>query len=124
MRVYLLKFRKLCVADAKASDNGSQPFLRPVGNDQRSSGMAGYPVMPLGAFDCALFPYLRKLIYLFYYFKGFSYDGRTLVEDGEVFTHVPQVAGNEGFELEAEIGKGLLQLGFVLWLDFLFLAFG
>ena len=57
-------------------------------------------------------------------FEGFADDGVLLVEDGEILAHVPEVAGDEGLELEAEVGQGALEFGVVLGLNLLLPAFG
>ena len=51
---------------------------------------------------------LQKLYLLLYHFESFLHHRIVLVEDGEVFTHVPEVAGDEGFQLHTQIGERLL----------------
>ena len=48
----------------------------------------------------------------------------SLVDDGEVFAHVPEVACHESFDDELYVADGFLPFFFVFWSDVLFLSFG
>ena len=57
-------------------------------------------------------------------FDGFLDYVVVLVDDGEVFAHVPEVACHESFDDELYVVDGFLPFFFVFWSDVLFLSFG
>ena len=54
--------------------------------------------------------------------QGSLHDMVLLVDDGEILVHIPQVAGDECFQLRAQHGKRLLQLFIILWFHILLLG--
>lgn len=78
----------------------------------------------MGRFEFPFYSYPLVGQWLAHNFECFFHYVAFLVPNSEIFVHVPNVSGNERFDLQLDVCDGSFPFSIVGRLDLLFLSFG